>query len=772
MSLGNVFVDGDTGLSMDVEEEDSIILPTVKSSRRGARNKSGVSSFALGRNDDAREKETMYQQNLEEKQAKKEQLFNAVDSLHSPKASRVHLPTLSSGSGHVSINKGSNSTVPGQGYPLHKLTKDQMTKTFDEWMKIAADNKITIKNTWQVALIDYFSDMSLLKESDGLSINFQKASCTLDGCVKVYTNRVDSVADETGKLLHGLIETKSLNTEELHSSSKASKVSDDEVDEDDPGSEKRTLKPKRKALDPSSTLAKTQDALDVSNFDLEFHVDPLFRKTLADFDEGGAKGLLLHNLTMDAYGTLSMFSRDEQEPNLASSLDSQANTLSIPIDQFSPFLQPIIQSSLPISVNPSMQNFDLFTMQDSASAKDSTYIGDSLTRNVQALLDQLDRLHLDPISSSSINKEENFGHQSSHGFDDNDDGDDFGDSSPDSDPNAALAQRIHESIVAQTALPATSQNVETSEIIDSESSLPFVLVPSSSSSSYFDESILKRAWAGPLHWKVSRRTQAPLKSITSTSTTRTREPATPFDFISAPEINIRNLFAPPAQLSSLQLSRQNSSLVKIKLKNLLPEDLGIGSKEMSSLMLNPEAMIEKTLISKPVAVSHTRVGSAATVAISADMGFDDDVSGPSSPVSLENHPAAAIQAENSLLGGIDQHGTPFDYLQKDLSQNDQTLPWITPKFALDPQDMEPFGGPRDIQARLQTNSTMDMHSLKETLYRNFKSARDSSFSSIATSVPASLPVCFVALLHLANENSWLLGQTPHFHDIQITPLQR
>ena len=48
--------------------------------------------------------------------------------------------------------------------------------------------------------------MTLLKDGD--SINFQKASCTLDGCVKIYTSRVDAVADETGKLLHGLVDNK------------------------------------------------------------------------------------------------------------------------------------------------------------------------------------------------------------------------------------------------------------------------------------------------------------------------------------------------------------------------------------------------------------------------------------------------------------------------------------------------------------------------------------------------------------------------------------
>jgi len=51
-------------------------------------------------------------------------------------------------------------------------------------------------------LIDYFHDLSLLKEGD--SINFQKASCTLDGCVQVYSSRVDSVSTETNKLLTGL----------------------------------------------------------------------------------------------------------------------------------------------------------------------------------------------------------------------------------------------------------------------------------------------------------------------------------------------------------------------------------------------------------------------------------------------------------------------------------------------------------------------------------------------------------------------------------------
>ena len=50
--------------------------------------------------------------------------------------------------------------------------------------------------------------MSLLRNTDDNSINFQKASFTLDGCVKIWTSRVDSVGTETGKLLSNLAQEK------------------------------------------------------------------------------------------------------------------------------------------------------------------------------------------------------------------------------------------------------------------------------------------------------------------------------------------------------------------------------------------------------------------------------------------------------------------------------------------------------------------------------------------------------------------------------------
>lgn len=76
--------------------------------------------------------------------------------------------------------------------------------------------------------------MSLLKEGDG--INFQKASTTLDGCVKIYTNRVDNVVTETDKLRSGLADSSN------KAKKNAQQDADDEDGDDEDGGRKRSKK--------------------------------------------------------------------------------------------------------------------------------------------------------------------------------------------------------------------------------------------------------------------------------------------------------------------------------------------------------------------------------------------------------------------------------------------------------------------------------------------------------------------------------------------------
>lgn len=128
--------------------------------------------------------------------------------------------------------------------------------------------------------------MSLLRNNGDNSINFQKASCTLDGCVKIWTSRVDSVGTETGKLLSNLASEGKADGDEEDMS--------DNPDGGDQAQRKRATKSHRS----ESTLAKNPAQLRSKKLDLEFSVDPLFKKTCADFDEGGAQGLLMNHLSL------------------------------------------------------------------------------------------------------------------------------------------------------------------------------------------------------------------------------------------------------------------------------------------------------------------------------------------------------------------------------------------------------------------------------------------------------------------------------------------
>ncbi|KIW98569.1 uncharacterized protein Z519_00230 [Cladophialophora bantiana CBS 173.52] len=186
---------------------------------------------------------------------------------------------------------------------------------FEEWMKMATDNKINAANSWNFALIDYFHDMSLLKEGDG--VNFQKASCTLDGCVKIYTSRVDSVATETGRLLSGLADGGASEGSKKRSKGDGNEEEDEDEEgedgedgEDGEGGGKRKSK-KKPMRSHEATLAPGFASFQGKKLELEFAVDPLFKKASADFDEGGAKGLLLNHLSIDSDGRIVFDSSDD-----------------------------------------------------------------------------------------------------------------------------------------------------------------------------------------------------------------------------------------------------------------------------------------------------------------------------------------------------------------------------------------------------------------------------------------------------------------------------
>ncbi|KAJ2854772.1 hypothetical protein FB639_006318, partial [Coemansia asiatica] len=82
---------------------------------------------------------------------------------------------------------------------------------------------------------------------------------------------------------------------------------DDDDEEESAGRQKA-----RRATRSANTLAKDFSSISVKKLDLEFSVDPLFKKTSADFDEGGARGLLLNHLAFDVDGKIVFDASDSK----------------------------------------------------------------------------------------------------------------------------------------------------------------------------------------------------------------------------------------------------------------------------------------------------------------------------------------------------------------------------------------------------------------------------------------------------------------------------
>ncbi|KAK9791389.1 hypothetical protein WJX73_000928 [Symbiochloris irregularis] len=172
---------------------------------------------------------------------------------------------------------------------------------YSNCLKLASENKITSRNTWALPLIDHISDL-VQPSGEEAATNFQRASVTLDAGVTIYAHRVDSVHVDMFRVLGGL--SRGGNQQNTGDESQAPDQGDGDADDSSPSKQGGTNHKSKKAAhqlqdtDPNSTLEANLEALNAKKLDLAFAVDPLFHRTSAQFDAGGAKGLLLHNLSV------------------------------------------------------------------------------------------------------------------------------------------------------------------------------------------------------------------------------------------------------------------------------------------------------------------------------------------------------------------------------------------------------------------------------------------------------------------------------------------
>ena len=469
--------------------------------------------------------------------------------------------------------------------------------------------KINATNSWNFALIDYFHDMSLLREGD--SVNFQKASCTLDGCVKIYTSRVDSVATETGKLLSGLADSSSKKQNEGRSGVNDEGEEEEEEEEGEDGVRRRA---KRKVQRSSeATLAPSFQQLQLKKMELEFSVDPLFKKASADFDEGGAKGLLLNHLTMDGNGRIAFDSSDdnrEEEREQSSegddttgARDDTRTSANCPPETGDTLKddQPVIElATLQQRFFPDLSKLNEQDICPSLKSFELDGIAESLnTPFLKAPEDW--RKDQSPSKNDNGEESQDAGDGIPTPEDDNDDGDlggfdigmdvGFGEGGEAWAKEAAMNSQSKPFDAALSGANGIGDETEQQVVGYSADSAQYGVTLSQDHDrenilSYFDQALHKN-WAGPEHWRIRK-----IKDFSKPAAPpRQRKEKEPYeiDFAAPLTQSMADVvYNPAANNSAISLPK---SQWKSKTRNLLPDDKHFNSRQLLRLFLKPKARI-------------------------------------------------------------------------------------------------------------------------------------------------------------------------------------
>lgn len=433
---------------------------------------------------------------------------------------------------------------------------------FEEWIKLSTDNKITSKNSWQFALIDYFHDLNVIKDGD--NINFQRASATLDGCVKIYLSRVESVASETGKLLSGLATKKGqLELEEDNG---------DDDDGDDEGADANLGKKERRINRVVESTLVPFESLKIKKLDQELAIDPLFKKALADFDEGGAKSLLLNTLNIDSSGrvvfdatTNSIKADTDPETNEDIQIDSGHVKMSKLRDMLAPDLSDLDN----LSICPSIKDLKL-VLSDVGNAKsvltdvNNGFMAESEKEVASRFAPET------PVNFPDYDMEMD--------YDDNNNGEGL-------DVDLANIDQDME------RLETNMHNTSLDEVVTTERVMDQDLM------AYFDEK-MKTNWRGPEHWRVTALKQARKLDKPNAGKSGTPQPKTVkrkrkehivVNFFEEDDDDLlEDLFQ--KHKNQFQISKRPEERKKDDL-HILPDDIKFNSQRLVNLFIKPTKSI-------------------------------------------------------------------------------------------------------------------------------------------------------------------------------------
>ncbi|CAN1161306.1 Condensin complex subunit 2 [Linum perenne] len=591
------------------------------------------------------------------------------------------------------------------------LTKQQILDLFSNCIKLVSENKINQKNTWDLDLIDHLYDIIKVEDEADSETNFQKASCTLEAGVKIYSLRVDSVHSEAYKVLSG-IHRVGLDDEPDASSG-------------DPNSEAgkedgQGKKEKEKKISPLSTLEPSFESINVKKLDVAFAVDPLYHQTSAQFDEGGAKGLLLNNLGVYG-GCRVLFDSEEVPGKFVSSENRSGMDESIDLS----FAQDCIEQLL----------LDIQTK-------------DEISPTLSEIICRFDEQNRRPVDTFSSNlrtgDQEEIDDRFSH-----EDEVDFGGGAFENQESCTYDRDDDYSVVddgmdnGDTTVPSYHQENEfdSLDMDDRSGTIDTYLLHSLGFASKHN------AWAGPDHWKYQRAKGSEDNPIgeegpqVTTKKPKGKKQAEPdVDFTKALDEELPDVFDPPKNPKSLLLPANRKPC-----NTKLPEDCHYQPVDLVKLFLLPNVMC----IRKRGRRSREEPGHR----------FDDN----------EAQPSWNDDDDADFGGQFDDMDAHSDVEHPDtLVSQPRQVAKIDVKYDKSSKQVDVQRLKETLWHHIQDSPQTSVQNQEEEVsFKDLLASFPNDCNAAATINDISPHLCFICLLHLANEHGLSIQGRASLDDLSI-----
>ncbi|XP_065106079.1 condensin complex subunit 2 [Paramisgurnus dabryanus] len=622
-----------------------------------------------------------------------------------------------------SIHEAGTHSSAGTPAAVPKLSSAQISEHYSTCIKLSTENKITTKNAFGLHLIDYMAD--ILKEKDS-ELNFKVAAGTLDASTKIYAVRVDAVHADAYRVLGGLgSETKPKESQDGNEEA--------EMDEDRQGEQVAAKQPKKRPQ--KKTVEQNLSNINLSESEMKCEVDPMFQRMAASFDENSTAGVFLSVL----------FSEDTRcelrFPSHMTLLKSQPSPVQmphqhVPASPFTAHLKTLEEKP----ICPSLEDFSF------------TRWTPEQTTNLNQLLEKMKQGEHAFDVNADIEPEE-------------DDGPDFGDHfDADVDegrPGDSEEYKEHRDACLRS--PEKGRGVIPIGQVDI-ATMCMQLSDQPREYSYFSPRTMA-SWVGPGYWLFKpghKQDHKPDKEP------RKRAPKNPLVIDFKEDIHFHNYFRTTRAATTISKSALNSS----NKKTTLPADFQYPPSNLSQLNLKP---------------SNT-LSSEGKKRLSGELGEEIGEYDYNNPNDTANFCPALQEGDSEDADG---------FAGSDDSQTDRPNP-----FSLGTEDISTYGDdclvPEPHKLNIieinyaKTAKTMDMKKLKTSMWSFLTDSpeKPKEVQNETTEVPGeksfsqsirnlvqrlpstmatnlSVPLAFVALLHLANEKNLELHKIDSMTDIII-----